>query len=84
MLYAGVTNDLIRRVYQHRTGAVAGFTRKHAIYRLVYFEMYGAIHDAIEREKRLKRWRRTWKIELIEANNEDWHDLWPDLAAGHI
>ena len=81
-LYIGVTNNLIRRVYEHRMDMVAGFTRRYKIHALVYFEMFDDIHDAIAREKRLKRWRREWKIELVEAQNEDWHDLWPALAAG--
>ncbi len=81
-LYVGVTNNLIRRVYEHRTGLAPGFTLKHRVHVLVYFEMYEDVRDAIEREKPLKRWRRNWKIELIESHNEDWHDLWPGLAAG--
>lgn len=81
-LYTGVTNDLVRRGYEHRSGCVPGFTVRHGVDQLVYFEMFGDIRDVIEREKRLKRWRRAWKIELIESRNEDWHDLWPTLAAG--
>jgi len=81
-LYVGVTNDLIRRGYEHRTGIVPGFTLKYSVHALVYFETYQDIRDAIAREKRLKRWRRDWKIDLIESHNEDWHDLWPSLAAG--
>jgi putative endonuclease len=80
-LYIGVTNDLVRRVYEHRNNLVAGFTREHAVHRLVYFESHDDVREAITREKRLKRWRRTWKIELIEKHNEDWHGLWPSIAA---
>ena len=81
-LYVGVTNDLIRRVYEHRNHFVAGFTAKYRINTLVYFEAFDDVLEAIAREKRLKRWRREWKIQLIEKQNEDWHDLWPSLAAG--
>ena len=80
--YVGVTNDLIRRVYEHRIDAVPEFTRKHRVHRLVYCEVHDDINEAILREKRLKRWARAWKIELIEKQHEDWNDLWPMLAAG--
>ena len=80
-LYIGVTNDLVRRVYEHRIDAVPGFTKKHQIHRLVYYEIHDDIHEAIAREKRIKRWARAWKVELIEKQNEDWHDLWPTLVA---
>lgn len=79
-LYVGVTNDLVRRVYEHRIGVVPGFTRKHNVKRLVYFEAHSDIEQAILREKRIKRWLRKWKVELIEKQNEDWHDLWPTIA----
>ena len=79
-IYVGVTRDLIKRVHEHRARAVPGFTRDHGITRLVYFEPHEDVREAIAREKRLKRWRRDWKIELIEAENEDWHDLWPGLV----
>ncbi|BAT61792.1 GIY-YIG nuclease superfamily protein [Variibacter gotjawalensis] len=80
-LYVGVTNDLIRRVYEHRESAVPGFTKRHDVKRLVYFEVHDDISEAIEREKQIKRWRREWKIKLVEEQNEDWHDLWPSLVA---
>jgi putative endonuclease len=79
-LYIGVTNDLVRRVYEHRNDLVAGFTAQYEVHRLVYYEIYGDVYEAITREKRLKRWRRSWKIELIEKHNEDWNDLWPSIA----
>src|SRR5437762_9136554 len=79
-LYIGVTNDLVRRGYEHRNDMVPGFTADHGVHRLVYFEEYPDIRDAIEREKRLKRWRRAWKVDLVEQQNEDWHDLWLAIA----
>jgi len=68
-LYVGVTNDLVRRVYEHRTNAVPGFTKKYAVHRLVHFEQFSDIENAIRREKRLKKWSRAWKIQLIEHSN---------------
>lgn len=65
-LYIGVTNDLVRRVYEHRTDAMPGFTKKYKVHRLVYYEIYDSIEAAIAQEKRMKRWTRAWKIELIE------------------
>lgn len=76
-LYIGVTSDLIARLYQHRTEQVKGFTSRYAVYRLVRFEQFDNMHDAIAREKQLKRWHRQWKINLIESENPDWHDLAP-------
>jgi putative endonuclease len=78
-LYIGVTNDLIRRVYEHRTDAVAGFTRKYAVHTLVYYELTENVEAAIRREKRLKKWSRAWKIKLIEDSNPDWTDLYTGL-----
>jgi len=74
-LYVGVTNDLGRRVCQHREGLVPGFTKKYGVKMLVWFERHGDIREAIAREKTLKRWRRDWKISLIEADNPHWTDL---------
>ena len=79
-LYVGVTNDLIQRVSEHREGLVPGFTKRYDIKRLVYFEEHGDIHEAIRREKRLKRWRRQWKLDLIESRNPQWQDLWIELT----
>ena len=79
-LYIGVTNDLIRRVYEHRTNAVAGFSRRYTIHQLVYFEQFDQIELAIQREKRLKKWKRAWKIALIEKLNPNWTDLFPEIA----
>ena len=78
-LYIGVTSDLIARVYQHRTGQVKCFTTKYRVYRLVRFEQFETMHDAISREKQLKRWHRQWKINLIESENPQWIDLVPSL-----
>ena len=80
-LYVGVTNDLIGRVAEHRDGAVQGFTKRHDIKLLVYFEEHSEIDEAIRREKLLKRWRRAWKLALIESRNPQWRDLWIDLTS---
>jgi putative endonuclease len=74
-LYIGVTNNLERRIVEHKLDLNEGFTKKYCVHRLVWFEEYGDIHEAIAREKRLKRWRRAWKIALIEEQNPDWMDL---------
>ena len=76
-LYVGVTNDLLRRVWQHKTGAVPGYTRRYRVTRLVYFEQTNNPYAAITREKQLKRWPRSRKIRLIEAQNSGWLDLAP-------
>ena len=78
-LYVGVTSDLQRRAWEHRNKVVPGFTAKHNIDRLVYFEMFDDIEQAIRREKRLKRWYRSWKIKEIEEKNPNWVDLAPTL-----
>ncbi|WP_114229103.1 MULTISPECIES: GIY-YIG nuclease family protein [Sphingomonas] len=74
-LYVGVTSDLVARLYQHRSGEVKGFTTRYGVMLLVRFEPFETMLDAIEREKQLKRWHRQWKINLIESENPDWHDL---------
>ena len=79
-LYIGVTADLISRLYQHRTGQVKGFTWRYGVYRLVRFEQFETMHEAISREKQLKRWHRQWKINLIESENPQWADLAPGLG----
>ncbi|HEY9549298.1 MAG TPA: GIY-YIG nuclease family protein [Kiloniellaceae bacterium] len=79
-LYVGVTNDLVRRVYEHRHGVVDGFTKRHAIKILVFFETHDSIEAAIQREKVLKRWNRKWKLALIEGGNPAWRDLWEDIC----
>jgi putative endonuclease len=79
-LYIGVTSDLIERLYQHRTEQVKGFTAKYRVHCLVRFEQFESMHDAISREKQLKRWHRQWKINLIESDNPHWADLAPSLG----
>lgn len=79
VVYTGVTNDLLRRTYEHREGLFDGFTRKHGCKHLVWFETHADISIAIQREKRIKKWLRVWKDELIETTNPDWRDLWWDI-----
>ncbi|MCA1383820.1 GIY-YIG nuclease family protein [Bradyrhizobium sp. BRP23] len=79
-LYIGVTNDLVRRVYQHRTKTVPGFTSKYGVDKLVLFEIYDDAVSAIAREKELKTWRRDWKTRLFEEQNPNWDDLYPGLT----
>jgi putative endonuclease len=76
-LYIGVTNDLIRRVGEHKLNTAESFTKRHDVTRLVYFEVFDQIEQAIHREKRLKKWPRAWKISLIEKDNPDWFNLYP-------
>lgn len=77
-LYTGVTSDLPRRLFAHRTDAIAGFTRDHGVKLLVWFEPHATMASAIQREKRIKKWNRAWKLELIEKDNPDWRDLAED------
>ena len=79
-LYTGVTGDLVGRVWEHRNDVVDGFSRRYGVHRLVWFELHGDMAEAIAREKRLKRWRRAWKLRLIEEANLEWRDLWEDIA----
>ncbi len=78
-LYIGVTSNLQERVYQHKQGLLDGFTKKYNVKNLVYYEIFGDIGEAIMREKRLKKWRREWKIKLIEKDNPGWNDLYDKL-----
>jgi putative endonuclease len=75
-LYVGVTNNLVRRIHEHREKLIEGFTSQHNVTRLVWFDQTDSIEEAITHEKRLKRWRREWKLELIEKNNPTWDDLY--------
>ena len=79
-LYIGVTSDLVLRIWQHRSNAVAGFVRDYGVHRLVFAEFHHSMEAAILREKRLKKWRRAWKLELIERHNPEWRDLYDELA----
>jgi putative endonuclease len=79
-LYIGVTSNLLGRLLQHRDGRFGGFTKRYGVYRLVWFEMADTMEAAIETEKRIKKWRRDWKIALIEEKNPTWNDLAVDLG----
>ncbi|MFN3658672.1 MAG: GIY-YIG nuclease family protein [Pseudolabrys sp.] len=79
-LYVGVTNDLIRRVQEHRTGAVKGHTKQYRIRGLVHFESYQDVRYALQREKNIKHWPRAWKTRLIAENNPAWRDLYDEVA----
>ncbi|RZA33505.1 MAG: GIY-YIG nuclease family protein [Lysobacteraceae bacterium] len=79
-LYIGVTSDLIRRVWEHKEGFVAGFTNKHRIKLLVWYEVHAEIVEAITREKQIKEWKRDWKINLIQSTNPHWRDLYNDIT----
>jgi putative endonuclease len=79
-LYVGVTNDLLRRVSEHRAHTVEGFTKRYNVTRLMWFEEHSFIQEAIRREKQIKAWKRAWKIELFSESNPNWDDLYPSLA----
>jgi putative endonuclease len=80
-LYCGMTSDIIARTFDHKSGAIPGFTEKYGVHRLVWFEHHREVENAILREKRIKRWRRAWKIQLIEEMNPHWTDLYPGMIA---
>ncbi|HXS41269.1 MAG TPA: GIY-YIG nuclease family protein [Stellaceae bacterium] len=80
-LYIGVTSNVAQRTWQHRTEAVEGFTRNYHVHMLVYLEFHATMEAAIIREKQLKKWRRQWKLQLIERDNPSWRDLYDDLLA---
>ena len=79
-LYIGVTNDLVRRVHEHKQGAVDGFTRTYGVKTLVFFEGTDDVRSAIQRERTMKHWSRAWKIAAIEKTNPDWRDLYDDIV----
>ncbi|MFC1734318.1 GIY-YIG nuclease family protein [candidate division KSB1 bacterium] len=79
-LYIGVSNDLIKRVFEHKQKMVEGFSKRYNISNLVYFEESSDVHSALAREKQLKKWNRAWKIRLIEQQNPEWHDLYEELS----
>lgn len=78
-LYTGVAGDLAARVHQHKSGTFGGFTKKYGVNQLVYVEPYSDVYEALAREKAIKKWRRAWKLELIERDNPVWRDLSDDL-----
>ena len=78
-LYIGVTNDLRKRVYQHKNKVVKGFTEKYGVHKLVYYEYTNDVYSAVSREKQLKNWKRQWKLNLIESSNPYWIDLYDSL-----
>lgn len=79
-LYLGVTNDIVRRAYQHKQKMLPGFSAKYGVDHLVWYEAFSDVTEAISREKEIKKWRRDWKIALIEADNPDWDDLYDRIA----
>lgn len=80
VLYTGVTFDLIKRTYEHKNKFVEGFTKKYNVDKLIYFEIFEDIINAVTREKQIKKWKRAWKEDLINKNNPDWKDLYNDLV----
>jgi len=79
-LYVGVTSDLIKRVWQHREGFLSGFTKRYGTKRLVWYEAHADIMQAITREKQIKKWRRDWKVNLIQGMNVEWRDLYDEIC----
>jgi putative endonuclease len=79
-LYIGVTSDLVKRVYEHKNNLIDGFTKKYKVHRLVWYEIQESAESAITREKQLKKWKRVWKLKLIEKNNPKWIDLYEDIC----
>ena len=80
-LYTGVTNDLVRRVYEHREKSIPGFTKKHDLTKLVWFEQHEDVEAAVQREKLIKKWKREWKYNLIESINPHWEDLYEGICS---
>ncbi len=80
-LYTGVTNDLLRRVWEHKNGVVEGFTKQHELEKLVWYEIHATAYDAITREKRIKAWKRDWKKRIIEEMNPYWNDLYDSIQS---
>ena len=79
-LYIGVTSDLVKRVWEHKNDMVEGFTKRYNVHQLVWYELHESMESAITREKRLKSWKRKWKLELIESNNPKWQDLYHTIV----
>jgi putative endonuclease len=80
VLYTGVTSDLLKRIYEHKEDVIEGFTKRYSVHKLVHYEVYNDVQEAIKREKNIKKWNRDWKIELIEKNNPEWRDLYDDIC----
>ncbi len=78
--YVGVTSDLVKRIWQHKNGSVEGFTERYGVHQLVWYELHATMESAIRREKRLKDWKRAWKLKLIEDANPDWQDLYHSIV----
>lgn len=79
-LYAGVTSDLVKRIWEHKNHVVDGFTKRYKVDLLVWYEVHATMESAIQREKAIKEWKRAWKLELIEASNPDWKDLYDTIS----
>ena len=79
ILYVGVTSNLTKRVWEHRNNLVEGFTKRYGVHRLVWYELHESMDSAIKREKRLKEWKRKWKVQVIEKTNPNWEDLYPSI-----
>jgi putative endonuclease len=79
-LYTGVTSHLIQRIWQHKNNFIEGFTKEYSVHRLVYFELHQTMESAILREKQIKKWKRNWKLKLIEDKNPTWEDLWEQIT----
>jgi putative endonuclease len=79
-LYVGITNDLVRRVWEHRNGVVNGFSDRHELKRLVWYEVHATAYEAIRREKLIKKWHRDWKVNLIQSMNSEWEDLFDSVV----
>ena len=79
-LYAGVTSDLVKRVWEHKSDIVEGFTERYSVHILVWFEQHDTMESAISREKAIKEWKRRWKLDLIERQNPEWRDLYPEIV----
>ncbi len=79
-LYVGVTSDLVKRIWEHKNNMLAGFSKRYNVHQLVWYELHDNMESAILREKRLKDWKRAWKLRLIESINPDWHDLYNSIV----
>jgi putative endonuclease len=79
-LYVGVTSDLVTRIWEHKNKMIDGFTKRYGVHQLVWYELHESMESAIKREKRLKEWKRVWKLELIERSNADWQDLYRTIV----